>query len=619
MTELYIDKQLVVLPETFSITIIEENPFFTKNGKYTYDISLSLLDPINARIYKHLNRINRKGGIPKNRSAYLVVDNEVVLNGTEVILEYTESEVKIQLVSGNSELNFLIGGDRKLRDLDLGKAVINKGENVYLTGAMILDDLKHPYPERNWLLLPYATSDFHYINGTGIVPERPVIGNYYMTINLTGEIFKDPYSPLYTGFYSGYVPQPYFCFIIQKVVESLGYNLTYNALSEHDVWKYAYIVNGLHTYEFAKMLPDWSVNDFISKIELQFDCTFLVNPDDKSVRLMFNYQNNTETFGITTLEALDEYLVEPDEENRLNVQNSNVGYSLDSDEYYKYMNLDQRIREAVRRNLGYVTFAGNLEELFQYVQVGDWKKNIVEKTNDTISQFIKYASELNDPTIRKVDSFRPIYNNSDSTELDHEFDIIPAAMICIEQWAERDFGNNKFWIQIPVAGTADSLFENHNEDPIDPDENLNVQELIDGESSLSESTAPSKIRLALYDGLKKLNIKQQTGGLRGDCLYPMPFVEYLDETLPDTKNIRYFGPIDQDPFRLENMYKDIYSKTLPINTTDPYKMDFIFTRKYDIKNKYIINNKSFKCFKIERIATNKGFDKKAKGYFYPYS
>lgn len=80
MTELYIDRQLVVLPETFSITIIEENPSFTKNGSYTYDISLSLLDSINAKIYKHLNRLNRKGDIPKNRSAYLVVDNEPVLD-----------------------------------------------------------------------------------------------------------------------------------------------------------------------------------------------------------------------------------------------------------------------------------------------------------------------------------------------------------------------------------------------------------------------------------------------------------------------------------------------------------------------------------------------------------
>lgn len=624
MTELYIDKQQVVLPETFSITIIEENPFFTKNGKYTYDISLSLLDPVNARIYKHLNRMNRKGDIPQHRTAYLVVDNEVVLNGTEVILEYTDREVKIQLVSGNSELNFLIGGDRKIRDMDLGKAEIKKGNDAYETAKLILHDLQLPYPDNNWLLLPYATDDFHYKEGSGSsAVDRPIIGNYYLVINSNfwnSEGAVGGYDPLYTGSYSGYVPQPYFCFIIEQMVKSLGYNLEYNALAEHEVWRYAYIVNGLHTYEFAKMLPDWTVNEFITKIELQFDCTFLVDPDDRSVRLMFNYQNNTDTFGVSELEALDEYVVEPDEENRLNVQNSNVSYSFDNDDYYSYMNLDQRIRDAVDRINGYVQFVGNLNEIFDKIGAGDWSKDIIYKTSDTISHFIKYDSGLTNPTVRKIDSFRPLYNNLNSTEIDHEFDIIPAPMIYFDQWAEADLGSNKFWTQVPVAYPYDSLYDNHEADPIDPDQKINVQEMIDNNSSITESLIPSKIRLALYNGLKKMNVKQLQGGdFKGDSFYPMAFVEYLDETLPDAKNVRYFGPVDQDPFRLENMNKDIYSKTLPVDTTNPYKMDFIFIRKNDIKNKYIIKNKSFKCFKIERVATNKGFNKKAKGYFYPYS
>lgn len=35
-------------------------------------------------------------------------------------MEIDERNAKIQIVSGNSEFNYLIGGDRYLRDLDLG-------------------------------------------------------------------------------------------------------------------------------------------------------------------------------------------------------------------------------------------------------------------------------------------------------------------------------------------------------------------------------------------------------------------------------------------------------------------------------------------------------------------
>lgn len=58
MTELYIDGTSVVLPADFSTSVKRENPFFTKNGEYTYDITLQLSNSINADLYAHLNRLN---------------------------------------------------------------------------------------------------------------------------------------------------------------------------------------------------------------------------------------------------------------------------------------------------------------------------------------------------------------------------------------------------------------------------------------------------------------------------------------------------------------------------------------------------------------------------------
>ena len=40
MTELIIDGTSAVLPKDFSIQVKRENPLFTKNGEYTYDMKL---------------------------------------------------------------------------------------------------------------------------------------------------------------------------------------------------------------------------------------------------------------------------------------------------------------------------------------------------------------------------------------------------------------------------------------------------------------------------------------------------------------------------------------------------------------------------------------------------
>ena len=74
MTRLWIDGMEAILPETFSISVKRENPFFTKNGEYTYDITLSLLNNMNADLYAHLNRLNSETEVKSKRRALLMAE-----------------------------------------------------------------------------------------------------------------------------------------------------------------------------------------------------------------------------------------------------------------------------------------------------------------------------------------------------------------------------------------------------------------------------------------------------------------------------------------------------------------------------------------------------------------
>ena len=69
MTELIIDGVSAVLSKDFSIQVKRENPLFTKNGEYTYDITLPLDNPTNAELYKHLNRLNSTQPVSTDRRA----------------------------------------------------------------------------------------------------------------------------------------------------------------------------------------------------------------------------------------------------------------------------------------------------------------------------------------------------------------------------------------------------------------------------------------------------------------------------------------------------------------------------------------------------------------------
>ena len=633
MTELYINKQLVVLPESFSISIIEENPFFSKNGKYSYDITLSLLDPINAKIYKHLNRINNNVTLDKDRSAYLVVDNEVVLNGTEVILEHSETEVKIQLVSGNSELNFLIGGDRKLRELDLGQADKYTGSSWMDVAKKVYLDLDKVYPERNWVLTPYTAG--YDTNIVDLITLK--VGNYYGLSNkhqMPGIPQSNVALPEYQPSYSGQVPQPYLCFIIRRVLENLGYNLEYNALEEDSIRKQFYIVHGFRTLKFAKMLPNWTVVEFFDNLESWLDATVLINPYNKSVRIEFNYQaardNQSGNSSKEEIEILDEYRVEYDEDKTPRIQSSNVGYDLDDDDYYRYMNIDPNIRRNAERWHIYslqalkdiVVSNPNDSSLFNYIYpvAGDNSDFIAYKMNKT-------------STIKKIDSFKPLYlRDSNSDDLDILFKIVPASFVSVVQRTSPGPGSSNtniytsFWVQIPVAEDYDDLLSgggigegNDSEDAID--KIGNVQDAIEGGSSSVQEKGGSRMRLAIYMGTRPLNRKDYfNSSVVRTASYPFPFVEDLYEDYPESKEERYVTQRrdSYNPFRLSVMNEEIYKHATKIDMSKMHKLTFMYTGRKKITSVFIANNKEYRCAKIERIVTDKGFDKIVKGDFYPH-
>jgi len=635
MTELFIDKQRVVLPENFKIAITEENPFFTKNGQYTYDVKLSLDSTINAKIYKHYNRLNNTADLIKKRSAVLIIDNIVWLNGTEVILEINAAEVSIQLVSCNSELNYLIGGDLKVRTLNLGSAVI--------TAASIITNLDKPYPDNDWLLIPFANNDNEFIGN-----EYYSINSNWYKVNNNTTLVVGPLAYAYDGVhtfknssdktvkYTNYRPQPYLCFILKQILTSLGYTIGTNMIDSHDVFKFYYIVHGYDTLKFAEMLPDWTVKDFFQEIEKTFDCTVIIR-EDKTVDILFNHHYLT----VATqkkLNVFDVFTCEINSENKLSHQNVNIGYSLDGDEYYKYNKIEDSIKKAATvEQLN--DLAPELDLLSKVQDTSDINRfnKLFEANPDSEYGFndSKYIA-INDGTLdlpKNVDSFCNLMNNPENNEsIDIELNIIPASMKSVEKtitvFDTQNYSMSyKLYWQYPIAEYADPFFfEDESSENI-----FTIQGLITGADSITEKKMTSKLRLAIYNGRKTStphSFAQTGGGSLGtvtiesfnygqsDIIFPFGFVESLADYFKDASTLSYFFQ-DKNPFRLSWMNENIYSLTKEINTEKTYKFNFCDSSRWDIKSIFLINYREYLCAKLERSFTSDGMYPVITGYFYP--
>lgn len=318
MTEVYIDGVAAVLSKEFSIQVKRENPLFTKNGEYTYDITLPLDNSTNAALYSHLNRLNSVAEVKSDRKAILVADNRVYCNGTEVITGWTEKTVSVQITSGNSELNWLIGADKLISELEFNPARIDTEDNSR--------------PNEGLLDLAWPESEFCFpeirIDSTGEIINQCRWETASEAANVNEPLIQRPR-----------LPQPYLCAYIRRIIAALGYTLEWNQI-EQTTYSCLFVAN-LYGRNWADVSPGWTVMDFLEEVERMFNCTFVIDSRKKTARLLANaaYFAGSQTQHVRWVE--DVYETEIEEDNELtDYENTRIGYAFPETDYWKLNRLE---------------------------------------------------------------------------------------------------------------------------------------------------------------------------------------------------------------------------------------------------------------------------------------
>lgn len=578
MTNLYIDGIAVVLPSEFSITVKQENAFFTKNGEYTYDIELSLLVPENAKLYGFLNRLNITDRPATKRKAVLVADNRVYLNGTEIITGWTDTKVSIQLVSGNSELNYFVGSDELISTLAM------KETNPVVNGSVSTDYVKKTYPDVDYNLM--MTYDSLHQVDKNIWLYRLYnndINNPYAGYIVQKENIQ-PYD---------YIPQPYLCAYMRELLKALGYTLEYNAI-EDTPYKSVYIVHVCETYKWNEMLPGWTAKDFLQNIETMFNGSFLIDHRTKKVSFLLNVSYLPNVRNVHLQNVVDAYTVEVEEEEESDAVNSTIKYKLPSSEYYKMRCLPDVVKEAAKHKVideGLFAFFGKPENqvtdtIFDYQSVN--RKIIYLEGSGIMSH------------LEMVDELASLVRENAESELELEF--VPAELVerafYIEGIDPGGFYFGQYYI--PSVSVSDD----------EPDETTydSIHNMVNNLSEKKESK--SNIFLAFFRGLNPVQI-----GVMPANSYPLAFIDRFFPTTSWPATL----PSDYPTFNLVEMEKYFYSNAYKIDRKNAIKITCYDSNLYPASSVFEIFNRRYLAKEIEYTIGPNGRTKAWTGTFYPAS
>lgn len=310
--QLLINNKPVIVKKGTSIRLTRENPAISQNGDYTLDVTLPLagcLKNINVFGIPHY-RHQPLAGLADKTFQFALEASRLRLTGTAVVTQVSEEEIKLQLLAGNTELNFdnREGGEKYIDELDLGRAYGDlwdsqtylenqtpKNTRSLLQSNIIkidrAEELMHgPNNVTDCVLFPiYSTTDdvianyqtwqwwCNWLNNDHSNPPQIAYRGYRHTIRENADAVSLPNSRPFSEIgdifseYSHFAPQPYLCVVLEKVLAAIGYTLQPkdNCMREGWLGK-IFVANVRETIYFRECLPHWTVEEFLTELRNAF-------------------------------------------------------------------------------------------------------------------------------------------------------------------------------------------------------------------------------------------------------------------------------------------------------------------------------------------------------------
>ena len=625
MTDLFLDNKRVVLYDRTAFKFTIENVYFTKSGSYTYDLELPARE--NVAIFGHIDRLDTNA--VETYDARLIVDNREWFVGTATITSISPESIKIQLLGGNAQMNFVNNNNLKFIDeLNLGnwgeelQGAYYSGSGVGTTYSLFYSFIWVNYESMArssreeaalWLkeLLWGNKGDFvafPIYNETSETMCNDWVQRKYDEVSFVEPRWSIPqeYSDGSTKQYGNNYPQvkfalqPYLLFIVRRIFESLGYVIDITELENNDYFRKIFIANANDRIEINKALPHWSVNEFITQIENLLGV--IVVAEGKNVVIKPDYKYFAHR--IVSLEnIMDEWSMECEEP-----KNNNVGY-VETD---SYACLDNELRDIAKKRV-----VGSMEELIDELVEGG-REPFIEKYKGYIIDIDNrfYVVKNGTSNLREVDYFRPLINSKDNNDIDIELKIVPCptkdlTFDKVSTSVVKDVKIDKIeeTINILSLSRADLIscsFASHSSDDIE-----DIDAVIMGEEDMPKEDSVDTLYIAMNDDVQDLFSLYYK--------YPRPFTHPIEKIAPMSADVKKTDSLSlNEASGLRTIYSEVFNKTPIIDKTRKYCISFICGEPLRTDCIYLIRNRKFVCEKFEYNIKSKGPDKIVTGYFYLY-
>lgn len=637
MTQIYLDDTQLYMADS-NIKLTRENAYFSQSGSYTLDVQLPLDIPQNKMFFGNIGRLETTKHNVKYK-ARLTVDNVDVLNGSATITNISDNAVKVQLLGGYSDINFLAKfGEEYIDNINYGNINVPAGFSTFVAGGSksTVPTVGDTDKGLKWMAGEWD-SDVITAVGDDVYVCMPIYDETNEEVR-NKTIIRSKLNQTHRAYSVCECVQPNLLYVLRTIIGNYGYKIANNEFNSKP-WNRIYIANCAKTLNMANVLPHWTVKEFLEQIQYLFNGTFVFDEVHKTVDLKSNltFFNNAE-INFVPIEEFSSEITTDDNESTKSLSSSNVNYSCSDSKEHFYDILSEDIfngyehktyinKDAMLADMANMTEADKRKYIFitptgQYVYGTDDEPDI--SGTDIDAHFGGYSdrdeTSAKEWYVKQINQFGGIKRKDNDDGI--EIKICPVAMsiaYTIDYYVPylQNFYQKAF--EMPAAMPS---MQNEIGDDLSTKYSSCAWSGIYGSES-AKKTDKSLDRIEVFlveDNTIQYVNKPGVADATKKIGYPMAFCDVLDKALQlkdcNYKNIHSSWSLALVDSAADYYVGKLHGNSYIINTNVEQQMDFIAETIPDVNKIFIFKNKRYACHKLEVSINNNGIDNKIKGYFY---
>ena len=474
MMQLTINNQIAEIKKGTTIKLTRVNPYFADQGDYTLEVQLPLRGcPTNLAIFGPRNHpaLAQYPHIGEQYTMQLIAP-PLQLEGTATVTSITEAEIKAQLKAGvkASPLN---NDTTYIDELPLGNVWDGFGSVQYSSSEV----LESGTDVRTQIKIFSSCIGQKFLRTTTPV-RQAAYGTYGQTdaiclpiYSSTDDIIANPANMITTtpGLDGDSIdsitlaPCPYLLDITARIFKCLGFTPgDWNQYTKNPLTRAIYIANTRQTLQRTKILPHWTVKEYLNELQNLLGCVFTFKGQyvDMYTRQDY-YAKNRKPITITQVSDTHTINISTDPEAETTA-NGNVDYD--------YPNISPMLRlpDEVWENATILPTATYEEAKNHYDKLTDYYKKqspnlyTVTPTNRAYAILI---TDLDTPVLREVDQFAPLMRTTNRKQMT-KLRITPANMLITDPFIGTNNGQLKdpttTGRRYPIIAVADTILTKSN-------------------------------------------------------------------------------------------------------------------------------------------------------------